>query len=117
MSNEINAKNAYFVLNLPLENGVQLDMDQWVEAGELFRQLRDVVFFELNDGKTVACKGESEHWTGTFTIQYYEHIIEYESGRMQYDKYHWTNGDVWYKGNDIESLIGEIGVECVCKDR
>lgn len=113
ISNEINAKNAYFVFNIPLENRVQLDMEQWVEVGELYTQLRDVVFFELNDGKTVAYEGESEHWTGTFTIQYYEHIVKDETGGLQYDEYHWTNGDVWYKGNDIESLIGEISVECV----
>lgn len=104
-------KNAYLVLNVPFEDGGSTNMDQWEDMSDEFSQLSSVVFSELNDGKTVVYKGESQHWKGNFTIKYYVHFIKDGTGKLEYDNYEWHSGDVWYKGEDADS-VGEININC-----
>lgn len=102
----IDAKNALIVC-LVDEN---ITFEEYEPIGETMSLVSDVVFKDLNDGKVIVYKGESESWEGTFTIKYYEHYGKEESGNIRYDSYKWTYPEIKYKNSDIAS-VGPIEFE------
>lgn len=73
-------------------------------ASNTIRLLSDTVFKHLNNAKERVYKGESESWEGTFTLEYYEHWFQDETGILRYDSYSKVYPEIKYKMSDIDGV-------------
>ncbi len=71
------------------------------------KNIGDIVFEKLNDGKYMTFKGEGIDWEATIELKYYENEYIHENGSIDYDQYHWERPILKYKKSDIEN-VGEI---------
>ncbi len=62
----------------------------------------DTVFLDLNQGETVTLKGQSEHWQGEITIQYFQYWFQNENDVTGLDSYALTKGFLRYIGDEEE---------------
>ena len=104
------SKNAFIFLEAPFGNGVILDSNVYTEFAKLDAFISDTVFRYLNEGKTVVYNGESEHWSGTYTLKYYNNPIMDENGKLHMDSYNWNTYQLAYLGDDLEN-VGDLSVE------
>lgn len=100
------AKNALIVYISAQVPQTEEALAKYVEKRDL---ISGIVFRNLNDGKEIVYKGESESWEGTFTVKYYENWTEDEKG-LYFDSYSWKKPSIKYKGADIDT-VGPITFE------
>lgn len=98
------AKNALIVFIPSSIPETQESMESFSKTKSL---ISNIVFKHLNDGKERIYKGESESWEGTFTLKYYDHWFQDETGKRLYDSYSQDNSVIKYKLSDIDS-VGEV---------
>lgn len=96
-----NAKNAFLVYLEPENITTE---ESYIPIAESMSLVSDIVFKDLNDGKEIIYKGESENWEGTFTLKYYEHFGKDENGVSRYDGYSWQSPEIKYKKSDVSSV-------------
>lgn len=99
-----NAKNAFIVYIASQEPTTEEELKSLVETKTL---ISDTVFKYLNDGKVRVYKGDSPSWEGTYTLKYYEHWGQDETGKLNYEGYHNSYRVIKYKSSDI-SNVGTI---------
>ncbi|MGV3487654.1 MAG: hypothetical protein ACO1OC_03600 [Tuberibacillus sp.] len=73
-----------------------------------------IVFKDLNQGKVRIYKGESAHWKGTFTLNYYFHIWKDENGTEQIEDFGDGKFSIRYKK---ANLISKISYDCLLGSR
>lgn len=96
-----NAKNAFIVYIASQEPTTEEELKNFVQRKAL---ISDIVFKYLNDGKERVYKGESPSWEGTYTLNYYEHWAQDETGKLNYESYHESYPVVKYKFSDIADV-------------
>lgn len=101
------AKNSLLVF---MPSPIPKDQEEYFEISRTTKLLSDVVFKYLNDGKEIVYKGTSENWEGTFTLKYYEHWFQDETGKLHYDNYSEVHPVIKYKMSDIAN-VGPITFE------
>jgi len=102
-----NAKNTllvYITSQIP-KTGAQMK-----SFSEIKGLISKIVFKYLNDGKEIIFKGESTSWSGTFTLKYYEHWWQDETGLIKYESYKDQYPVINYKMSDKEA-VGPINFE------
>jgi hypothetical protein len=67
-----------------------------------WKAFNDTVFLDLNQGKTVILKGQSEHWQGEITIQYFQYWFQNENDATALDSYAVEKGFLRYIGDEQE---------------
>lgn len=103
-----NAKNA-FIVYMPFKLSQRNEKE--LEAfGEIRNLISEITFEDLNDGKEIVYKGESDSWQGTVTLKYYQHWWQDGEGANHYDSYHTITPYIKYKMTPTED-IGPISVE------
>jgi len=114
ITNSYFSKNALIVLEVPSEFLNSLEYSEFLEVASVYKEMNDIVsesvLLDLNEGEIAVYKGESQHWTGTYTYSYYNLPIEDEDGRLQMDAYFWDGGQLSYNGSNRES-VGQISYE------
>lgn len=102
-----NAKNAFLVYIASKNPSTDEEMQNLSKTKTL---VSDIVFKYLNDGKEIVYKGESPNWQGTFTLKYYEHWYQDESGKFYHETYSTESPMIKYKNTDIET-VGPVDFE------
>ncbi|MGE5627982.1 MAG: zf-HC2 domain-containing protein [Solirubrobacterales bacterium] len=97
---QFKAKNALIVYKPNEIPKTEDDLAVFVKTKKL---IGNIVFKDLNQGKEVTFKGESEHWQGTFTLKYYQNFIQDDKG-FHYDGYSEKYPILKYKDKDIDSV-------------
>ncbi len=104
------AKNALIIHipNAPKEN----DDEEYKKYFMRLKEIKRIVFEDLNDAKEIVFKGETENWKGEYKVMYYEYFMQYEEGRIGYDSYEETTGELVYKGNrkNVETINYEYEI-------
>lgn len=103
---QFKAKNSYIVYLAFDPTKSNNSYETFVKTNKL---IADIVFKDLNQGKEVIFKGESEHWQGTFTLKYYQNWIQDDKG-FHYDGYYQEYPVLKYKMQDIDS-VGPVSYE------
>lgn len=62
----------------------------------------DTALLDLNQGETVVLKGNSEHWQGEITIQYFQYWFQNENDMTGLDSYAVEKGFLRYTGDEEE---------------
>lgn len=101
------AKNALVVY---MASQIPTNEEEMKSIGDTITLISNIVFKDLNDGKGIVYKGQSESWKGTFTSNYYEHWWQDETGVLHHDSYYNAYPTIKYKKSDIES-VGTIDFE------
>jgi hypothetical protein len=114
ITNSYFSKNALIVLEAPSEFLNSLEYSEYLEVASVYKEMNDIVsesvLLDLNEGEIAVYKGESQHWTGTYTYSYYNLPLEDEDGRLQMDAYYWDGGQLSYNGSNPQS-VGQISYE------
>jgi hypothetical protein len=102
-----NAKNAFLVYMASQNPTTEEEINS---IGETITLISDIVFKDLNHGKEIVYTGESTTWEGSFTLKYYEHWWQDETGSTHHESYHTQYPKIKYKMSDIEA-VGTINFE------
>ncbi len=96
------AKNAIIFVVYSIEDIVSSDHQ--------IKNIGDIVFEKLNDGKYITFRGEGTDWEATIEFKYYENKYTHENGRIGYDQFHWKQPILKYKKSNIED-VGKVSYE------
>ena len=95
------AKNVLIVFMFSKVPETEEDMNS---ASNTIRLLSDTIFTYLNNAKERVYKGESESWECTFTLKYYQHEFQDETGTLRSDSYSKEYPVIKYKMSDIDNV-------------
>lgn len=107
-SRQYAAKNTLIVCTLSKFPDTEAEFEQKVSP--LLTTLSKAIFYNLNDGQKIVFQGESNHWKGKVTLNYYQHFWSDEQGVLRYDSWNHELPTLEFKGDD-RTITGNFSCE------